>query len=93
LIRESINGSLTRAMDFSTTTWILIVGIPVFIGIGAFLFSRRRGPKEEPALYFRCPGCKRRLKYFARQVGHKGMCANCKEQFIFPQVAPAGRSY
>ena len=78
-------------MDFSTTTWILIIGVPLLLGVGVFLFLRSRAPKVQELLYFRCPGCKRRLKYFPRQVGHKGMCSNCKEQFIFPTTAPAGR--
>jgi len=80
-------------MDFSTTTWALIVGTPVLVGVALFLFMRSRRPKEVELLYFRCPGCKRRLKYHPRQIGHKGMCANCKEQFIFPIPAPAGRPY
>jgi len=80
-------------MDFSTTTWILIIGIPVAIGIGLFLFVRSRPAKEEEILYFRCPGCKRRLKYRPRQIGHKGMCSNCKDQFTFPAPSPAGKPY
>ena len=71
-------------MDLSTTTWILIIGIPVMLGIGAMLLLRFRKPKAEEFLYLRCPGCKRKLKFSPRQVGHKGMCNNCKEQFIFP---------
>ena len=77
-------------LDFSTTTWILIVAIPLFIGIGAFLFFRRRSPKIEPPIYFRCPGCKRKLKYASRQVGHKGMCSSCREQFVFPAPGAPG---
>ena len=40
--------------------------------------------KEEVVHHFRCPSCKRKLKYFARQVGHKGMCGSCREHFVFP---------
>ncbi|HMC90103.1 MAG TPA: LPXTG cell wall anchor domain-containing protein [Gemmataceae bacterium] len=78
-------------MDFSTTTWILIIGIPLLVGIGVFLFLRNRQPREQELLYFRCPGCKRRLRYFPRQVGHKGMCSNCKEPFVFPTATPVNR--
>jgi LPXTG-motif cell wall-anchored protein len=73
------------------TTWTLIVGIPLIIAVGAFLFFRRRTPRQLPIYYFRCPGCKRKLKYFARQAGHKGMCSNCKEPFIFPSDVASGR--
>lgn len=71
-------------MDFSTTTWVLLVGVPVMGVVGAFLFLRGRQPKEEIFQYMRCPGCKRKLKYHARQAGHKGACSNCKETFVFP---------
>jgi LPXTG-motif cell wall-anchored protein len=71
-------------MDFDVTTWILMIGIPAGLGVGAFLFVRSRKPKEEPVHYFRCPSCKRKLKYLARQAGHKGMCGTCKEKFVFP---------
>jgi hypothetical protein len=73
--------------DISPTLWAVIIGVPVMGAVGAFLFVRSRKPREESAYYLRCPSCKRKLKYFARQVGHKGMCASCKERFVFP--APA----
>jgi hypothetical protein len=78
-------------MDLSPTTWVIIVVVLAGIGLGVFLFLRNRGPKDEEVLYLRCPGCKRRLKYHPRQIGHKGMCSNCKEQFVFPSAAAAGR--
>jgi LPXTG-motif cell wall-anchored protein len=71
-------------MDFETTTWILLIGIPALLGVGAFFFLRSRAPKEQPVYYLRCPGCKRKLRYQARQAGHKGACSNCKETFVFP---------
>jgi rRNA maturation endonuclease Nob1 len=67
-----------------TTEWILIGAIPVLLGIGVFVFMRARKPKEEATFYFRCPGCRRKLRYQPRQIGHKGMCSFCKEQFTFP---------
>jgi hypothetical protein len=80
-------------MGYSTTTWVLIIGIPIAIAVAVFLFWRSRPPKAEEILYFRCPGCKRRLKYRPRQIGHKGMCSNCKDQFTFPGPSPAGKPY
>ena len=85
-------GSLARKMglDFSdVTTWIIILVVLVILGAGGYFLLRTRGPKEEIALYFRCPRCKRRLRYYARQAGHRGMCSNCKEQFTFPSAAAA----
>jgi hypothetical protein len=77
--------------DISTTTWVVIVAVVLMAAVGVFLFVRSRKPREVASYYFRCPSCKRKLKYFARQVGHKGMCGSCKEQFVFPVPAGVGR--
>jgi hypothetical protein len=73
---------------FSTLTWFMMVAVPVVLGAGGFYFWRYYRPREEEPLYFRCPGCRHKLRYYARQVGHRGMCSNCKEKFVFP--APLG---
>ena len=78
-------------MDFSAGTWFVIAVISLGLVAGVIVLLRKRGPREQEALYMRCPGCKRRLKYYPRQVGHKGACSNCKEQFTFPREAAAGR--
>lgn len=71
-------------MDFDVTIWVLIgLGI-VLLGGGLYFFLRSRKPVEEEPLYFRCPGCKRKLRYYSRQIGHKGQCNSCKEVFTFP---------
>jgi hypothetical protein len=53
----------------------------------ALLRSRRTAEREEPVHSFYCPGCKRKLRYRQRQIGHPGMCPRCKQKFTFPQVA------
>ena len=73
-------------VDITQTMWVVIIAIPLMAAAGVFLFVRYRKPKDEPVHYFRCPSCKRKLKYFARQVGHKGMCGSCKERFVFPAL-------
>jgi hypothetical protein len=80
-----------RAMDYDADyTMIFAIGIPLFVmavGVGLFFFLRIQTEKKEEEYYhFRCPGCKHKLKYLARQVGHRGMCGNCKEQFTFPPL-------
>jgi hypothetical protein len=55
------------------------------LGGGAWFFLfRNKGPQVEPNYYYRCEGCKRKLKYTAKQVKRKGMCPMCKRTFIFP---------
>jgi hypothetical protein len=72
------------------TLILILVAVGLTAG-GGFYFLRLRKGKAEPLHYFRCPGCHHKLRYRARQVGHKGMCNNCKEPLIFPPVARAGR--
>jgi hypothetical protein len=74
-----------------TTTWVLIVAVPIMLIIGVVLVLRKRKPREEAVLHFRCPNCKRRLRYFARQAGHKGRCNSCKESLIFPSHLASSR--
>ena len=77
------DGSLIRAMD---PTVIILLGIPIaLVGVIAFYLFRHRKPRTEEAIYFRCPSCGRKLKYFARQAGHRGMCAGCKGLLVFPK--------
>jgi hypothetical protein len=68
----------------STMSLILGVLIVSIGSAGAFLVLRRRPPRKGAEHCLRCPGCGLRLRYYARQVGHRGMCRNCKESFIFP---------
>lgn len=73
------------------TGWI-ILGVVVFlVAAGAFFFVRLRKSDAEAVYHFRCPGCKRKLRYHARQVGHRGMCSHCKESLTFPAVARVAR--
>jgi prepilin signal peptidase PulO-like enzyme (type II secretory pathway) len=66
---------------------LVILGMLAFLGVGAFaLWWARRAPTEK-AYYFRCPGCRHKLRGFVRQVGHKGQCQNCREVFTFPPPA------
>ncbi len=61
------------------------------VAAGAWLWLRRRGhrPLEEPYYHFLCPGCRRRLRYRARQAGNQGQCSRCGKSFRFPAVADA----
>ena len=50
---------------------------------------RRRWLREAAASFhhFRCPSCKRRIRFLARQVGHRGECSNCGKPVTFPPVS------
>jgi hypothetical protein len=74
-------------IEWKMGTWIVgILGV-LFSG-GFFLYRRfKNSAKEEPVYHFSCPGCRRRLKYLARQAGHRGMCSNCKTNLEFPVPA------
>jgi hypothetical protein len=53
---------------------------------GGYLGPRwRRSRQVVPAYdHFRCPGCKRRLRYLAQKAGHRGRCPTCKRDLTFP---------
>ena len=56
---------------------------------GGYLLVRRRGRLRADAatfLHFRCPGCKRRLRFMARQAGHRGQCSHCGHDIVFPRA-------
>jgi hypothetical protein len=72
-----------------TTEITIIVVALVAVGGGIFWWSRTREAGEEETYHFRCPGCRRRLRYREKQVGHKGMCSNCGQELIFPPLSKA----
>lgn len=73
---------------------------PVAIGIIAFpvaagcllLFLRYRRNRvyyvDEEFGYFRCPYCKRRLRFALSKAGQKGRCPLCKRHLFFPVADP-----
>lgn len=69
--------------------WALVAAAVVAAGgLGFWLLRRGRAPAGDGDFYhFRCPGCKRRLRYQNRQVGHLGKCANCGRAITFPPVS------
>jgi hypothetical protein len=69
------------------TTVVLIVASAIALAVGGFAFLRLRRPKEQPYYHFHCPGCRRRLRYRARQAGHAGACNRCGQRLTFPPVA------
>ena len=72
-------------------TLLIVLGTALAVGLaaGVFVFVRWRRAGEEPYYHFRCTGCRRRLRYRARQAGHAGQCNNCGSQVTFP---PTGQS-
>jgi hypothetical protein len=70
-----------------TTLVLVIVGVVAVLGISGFAYWWRRPRVDETFYHLRCRGCKRRLRYQARQVGHKGKCSHCGGDVLFPPIA------
>jgi transcription initiation factor IIE alpha subunit len=70
-----------------TTVVVVVLGAAAILVTGVVLFLRRRGKEDDSFYHFRCPKCQRRLRYLARQVGHKGKCMNCNGDVIFPPIS------
>jgi hypothetical protein len=76
-----------RAPTMFNTTLLIVVGAIVFLALGVWLFFRAKHSREEGYAHFKCPGCRRRLRYKRRQVGHKGECSNCGRGLVFPPIS------
>lgn len=56
--------------------------------LGVVYFRRNRRAVPDPSYHTRCIYCKRRFRYFRRQIGHKGMCPRCRRPLTFPAPEP-----
>ena len=65
----------------------VILGVAAVAAVGVVVYLRGRPKAEEAYYHFRCPKCRRRLRYHVRQVGHNGECSNCGSKVVFPPVA------
>jgi hypothetical protein len=73
-------------------TTLALLGLAVLAlggGLAYVLARRNRGLRDARDAYyhFRCPSCKRRLRYRSAQVGHKGKCSHCASPVTFPPVS------
>jgi hypothetical protein len=72
----------------NTTVVVVIAAVAAVVATGVvLLFVRLRNREDDSFYHFRCPKCKRRLRYLARQVGRKGKCSNCAGEVVFPPTA------
>jgi hypothetical protein len=71
------------------TLILVVLGGLVALAVGGYLYARSRSPEGEAYHHFICPGCRRRLRYHAKQAGHKGECSNCGHQLTFPSTSEA----
>lgn len=65
------------------TMVFLVVAAVAGSGFG-YRWWQGRKPKEDPVFHLRCPKCRRRLRYRARQAGRTGMCPQCRTRITFP---------
>jgi hypothetical protein len=74
-------------MDISLIVILSVAGALVVAGIIMFIRSRKAAAaRNEPYYHFVCTGCRRKLRYRARQAGHSGMCPRCSRPCTFPAI-------
>ena len=73
-------------MDTSVVV-IVSLAVVLVLAVGGYFFLHRRTREDDTFYHFRCARCKRRLRYQAKQVGHKGKCSNCGGDILFPPVS------
>lgn len=71
----------------TTVVVLIVIGAVVLVGVVVVLLLRRRKTVDDSFYHFRCPKCRRRLRYQSRQVGRKGKCSNCAGEVIFPPTS------
>jgi hypothetical protein len=70
-----------------TTLLLVSLVVVLVLAVSVFLFLRGRPKQEESFSHFRCPKCRRRLRYQGRQSGRKGECSNCGHPVTFPPLS------
>lgn len=71
----------------NTTVVVVVAIVAVILIAGIVLFLMRRKKEDDAFYHFRCPKCKRRLRYLSKQVGRKGKCSNCASEVVFPPTS------
>jgi transcription initiation factor IIE alpha subunit len=66
---------------------LLVLGGIVALAVVGYLWVRSRALEDESFYHFLCPGCRHRLRYQARQVGHRGKCSHCGKLLTFPPTS------
>jgi hypothetical protein len=72
-------------------TWVVVSLAGVLLAgwaVSPFGLRRRRAAEAPAYGHFRCPGCKRRLRYLAQRAGHRGACPTCHRHVVFPATTP-----
>jgi hypothetical protein len=68
----------------------LVLGVFVVGAGGAYLYLRLRRNQptggEVEFTQFRCPSCKRKLRFPVHKAGSQGLCPSCKRRCVFPHV-------
>jgi DNA-directed RNA polymerase subunit RPC12/RpoP len=76
-----------------TATDYFLIGMVLFLFAGGgYLIARsvkRVIPKRlvsGPIYLYRCPWCKRKMRFTERQAGNEGVCPNCKHALVLPYI-------
>jgi hypothetical protein len=69
----------------------LILCARAALALGCLLWGLSRPASPEAVHCFRCPGCRRKLRYAAHKAGRRGICPRCKSPCSYPtEPIPVG---
>jgi hypothetical protein len=80
---------LAQEVAVGVTIGLVVAGLLGAAIVGVYLYRRGRARSEEPFYHFRCPGCRRRLRFRGSQSGHSGQCSHCGKSLTFPPLSQA----
>jgi DNA-directed RNA polymerase subunit RPC12/RpoP len=91
-------GRLLDLNSYQTRKGLTALGITLSLIIfmsSILLFNKyvRLAPREANSYHhFRCPYCKRKLRYRSNQIGHGAICPGCQFRLKFPSATKTSRA-
>ena len=88
-IWDSQTHSDFAARSEAMTPFLVLAVVLLALAMGGYFLMHRPHKDDQEFYNFRCTGCKKKLRYQERQVGHQGRCPSCRKPITFPPTSQA----